>query len=109
MTTPEGAEFEITQGAYATDLALRWVDQAGDDVDISTVANPAIILLDPDGTRTSTVAAYDADVRKNKIKITLANGQLDVAGIWRCQGYGEIAGVYFGHTSIFDFVVVSNL
>ena len=88
-------ETTVHVGTIGFDLIVQFLDCAGGDViDLlaAGITASAILLKDPDGLKTSHVAAFVTDGSDGKIHYTTVLGDLDVPGNWKLQGVVENAG-----------------
>lgn len=73
--------------------------------DLSLGANAVIMALPP---RSSRPRRWEADIDGNTIYYVTYEGDLDVAGTWKLQGYIELPD-WEGHSTITTMEVESNL
>ena len=85
-------------GDFGTALILT-VEENGATVDISAVTTKTIKLRTPDGRTLTKTATFTTSGVNGQFQYTLQQGDLDMPGRWRWQGYLTGLGGWSGHTS----------
>lgn len=81
----------------------------GDEiVDISTADTLQLIFTKPTGTKVTQTATLYTDGTDGKMKYISEDGDLDVAGWWKLQGFISISDSEW-HTNVVTFQVHRNL
>ena len=61
-------------------------DREGNPADVSGAEDRRITLTRPDGSFFTHNGEFETDGKDGKLKLTVTKEQLDVVGIWKCQG-----------------------
>ena len=77
-------------------------------VDVSTASTKQIIFEKPDNTFLTKTAEFDTDGTDGRIYYKTINGDLDMIGSWKKQGY-VVIGVGKWKSNVDDFEVYENL
>lgn len=101
-----GAYYHV--GNVGSLVVVRFVDQDGESIDISTASPLRIHFLKPNGLRVERTASLNTTGADGRAKYATIAGDLDVAGIWQGEGYATI-GAATWTTDPFTFAVVGNL
>lgn len=83
-------------------------DQDCEIIDVSTATIKKIYLKNPEDTVLEKTAFFETDGTDGKIYYTTVDGDLDMAGRWKIQGYVEIDDAKLFST-IAEFEVEENL
>jgi len=83
-------------------------DEDGSVVDISGASTKQLNFLPPDGVNKVMDAAFVTDGTDGKMKYVAADGFVDEVGLWRWQGYVELASGK-KKTDIHSFRVHDNI
>ena len=89
---------ELHVGDYGTALRLTATEN-GSALDISGVTSKSIKLRTPDGRVLTKTATFTGTGVDGNFQYTLQQGDLDMPGKWRWQGYLAGLGGWTGHTS----------
>lgn len=95
---------EIHVGDVGTVFEATVKDEASVIVDISSATVRRLKFRTPDGRLLTKDAVLVNTGTDGKMKYTSVAGDLDVAGLWRVQGYVEI-GTGKWHTDVHEFDV----
>lgn len=100
---------EAHVGQFGPRIEITFVNSAGAAIDISAASvAKEISLQKPDKSVSVKTASFVTDGTDGKIDYTLADGDLDVAGLWRVQG--RVEGPAFEYSSrVIDFRVNPNV
>lgn len=80
----------------------------GSIVDISAASTKTITFEKPDGTTMVKAGSFVTDGTDGVLEYVSVDGDLDIGGDWRLQGYADI-GSWAGHSDIVKFKVFDNL
>jgi len=82
---------QVQYGVKGLPIIVPFVDQDGTVVDISTATTKKVWLFDPNGTAVSKDAIFHTDGTDGLLKYVTVDGDLEVLGDWRAQGYCVVA------------------
>jgi len=91
-----------------TKMTVTILDENNAAVDISTVTTKEIWLRKPNGEVITKTASFDTDGTDGKLKYITIEGDVEIAGTWKLQGYIEGSTVKW-HSTIEEFDVDGNL
>lgn len=103
---------DIHKNDVGTELVIKFVDEEGEIIDISTATTKQILLRKPGSATVTKTGEFDTDGTDGLLKyVTTKVGSvydLDRAGQWQIQGFAVI-GTNEWHTKINHFEVAGNL
>lgn len=85
-------------GDVGVELVAELVDTADAAIDVSAATVRYIYLTAPDNTTTRKTAVNDTTGTDGKIRYNTVAGDLTMAGVWKMQGYVELAAGKFSAT-----------
>lgn len=99
---------EVHVGDVGTMFKLRFLDENGAVVDISTATVKQAIFKKADATVVTQTATLFTDGTDGIAKYVSVAGDIDMGGTWSVEGYVELPSGKW-HSDIHRFVVVGNL
>jgi hypothetical protein len=106
----------MTEEAHVNDIGSIFrtsITEDGQPVDLTT-ATVMKIKFEKKNRETFEVDAVltldeDSNPVPGKMEYITVDGDLDIKGKWKVQGYVELAGGWKGHSAIGTFIVSSNI
>ena len=78
-------------------------------VDVSAATTKQIKFKRPDGTSFTKTASFLTDGTDGRLLYVTVNGDLNMAGNWKLQGYVAGVGGFTGHSDEYTFHVAGNI
>jgi len=78
----------IKVGGYGTVIELRFLE-GNKVVPLQTATLKQIVLLSPDGTKSTKTAVFTTDGSDGKIEYKIIAGDINLEGMWHAEGYVE--------------------
>lgn len=85
------------------------IKEDGVALDVSGVSTKAIDFKKPDGTVVSKTASFVTDGTDGQIEYVTVNGDLNVVGEWKFEGYVAGLGGWTGASDTHSFVVEARI
>ncbi len=101
----------LTDKVFVNDIGTAFqgtFKESGTVVDISGAATKTIKFEKPDGTTMDKPGSFVTDGTDGLLEYRSVDGDLDIGGDWRLQGYIDLGG-WKGHSDIVNFKVYDSL
>lgn len=99
---------EVQKDDIGTVLEITIKDQDNAVVNLASATTTEVIFKKPGGTKVTKTATFVSDGSDGQIRYAFVDGDLDIKGIWRFQGYIVLPNGEW-YTSIREFKVIDNL
>jgi hypothetical protein len=95
-------------GDYGTPIILTIYKQDNTILDISATGSRVVYLINPSGSRIQKVGDLVTDGTDGKMQYSLENGDLNVEGQWKIQGYVIFTSGSGFYTDVQGLLVLPN-
>jgi len=99
----------IHVGDVGTVFELTITEQDGTVVDVSSVATKTIYFKKPNSAKIAATASFTTNGTDGKIKYASQTNDIDMAGLWKIQGYVEFASGDKFYSEVVSFTVRANI